>query len=228
MSAPAQRPLMTGDPRVTGGRIRPDEVIRPAVAPPAAPAVPDPPESGSRFGLICAHLFVLGSCGVLAVALFYQFVRGEYTCPMCLFQRMFVLLSAIGPGYVIARSHGGTVTARDWARGWGWTVLAAGCGAAVAATQVLMHIVPPDPGYAATLFGLHLYTWSLIAFLAAVFGAALLLFLTPAQTLDAAGTRATARITLGLLLAFALANLAACFLMEGLHWGVTISALPTV
>ncbi|MEV7443201.1 hypothetical protein AB0O22_19030 [Streptomyces sp. NPDC091204] len=44
----------------------------------------------------------------------------------------------------------------------------------------------PDPGYAGALFGLHLYTWALITFLAAAAAAAAALFLTPVgEPLDA-------------------------------------------
>jgi hypothetical protein len=136
---------------------------------------------------------------------------------------MFFLLSAIGPGYIIGRSRAGAVSERDWATGWGWAVLAATCGAVVAATQVLMHIVPPDPGYAGALWGLHLYTWALIAFVCAVLAAGVMLFLAPEVAPSpgpnhAPGLRKAAVYTLGLLALFALANLIACFFLQGLHW----------
>jgi hypothetical protein len=36
----------------------------------------------------------------------------------------------------------------------------------VAGRQVLLHILPGDPGFGSPLLGLHLYTWSFIAFAA--------------------------------------------------------------
>ncbi|WHM40467.1 disulfide bond formation protein B [Streptomyces sp. BPTC-684] len=176
-----------------------------------------------RLGLWFAHAYVLGMCGTLAGAYFFQFGLGEYPCPMCLLQRMFFLLSAVGPAWVIARSRKGAVTTREFASGWGWAVVAALIGSTVSATQVLMHIVPPDPGYAGALFGLHLYTWALIAFLAAAVAAGAALFLAPeAEPLDAAVTspalRRASAVTLAVLLAFAASNLVACFVLQGFHW----------
>ncbi|MFJ4657073.1 disulfide bond formation protein B [Nocardia sp. NPDC088792] len=177
-----------------------------------------------RLGLWFAHVYVLGICGTLAGAYFFQFGLWEHPCPMCLLQRMFFLLTAIGPVWIIVRSRTGSVTTREFAAGWGWSIMAAILGGMVSAAQVLMHVVPPDPGYAGALFGLHLYTWALITFVAAAFAAAVALFLTQfAEPLAAAsaGLRTAARITPMVLLAFAGTNLVACFLLQGLHWKMT-------
>ncbi|KOU18624.1 hypothetical protein ADK52_30455 [Streptomyces sp. WM6372] len=174
-------------------------------------------------GLWFAHAYVIGLCGTLAGAYFFQFGLWEYPCPMCLMQRMFFLLSAVGPAWIIVRSRKGAVTAGEWASGWGWAIVAALAGSTVSATQVLMHIVPPDPGYAGALFGLHLYTWALITFLAASVAAAAALFLTPrAVPLDAGLTspalRRASTVTSAVLLAFAVSNLVACFFLQGFAW----------
>ncbi|MGW1076018.1 disulfide bond formation protein B [Streptomyces sp. NPDC002537] len=177
----------------------------------------------NRLGLWFAHAYVIGMCGTLAGAYFFQFGLWEYPCPLCLLQRMFFLLSALGPAWIIARSRKGEVTTKEWASGWGWAIMAALTGSTVSAAQVLMHIVPPDPGYAGALFGLHLYTWALIAFLGAALAAGAALFLTPqAEPLDAAGAspllRKAATVTLVLIAAFAATNLVACFFEQGFHW----------
>ncbi|MEV7415911.1 disulfide bond formation protein B [Streptomyces sp. NPDC089919] len=177
----------------------------------------------NRLGLLFAHAYVVGLCGTLAGAYFFQFGLAEYPCPMCLLQRVFFLLSALGPAWIVYRSRKGAVTAREWAAGWGWAVVAALAGSTVSATQVLMHIVPPDPGYAGALFGLHLYTWALIAFLAAATAAGLALFLTDrAEPRDAGvscrALASAAPVTLGVLALFAASNLVACFLLQGFHW----------
>nr|MDT0516181.1 disulfide bond formation protein B [Streptomyces sp. DSM 41633] len=190
---------------------------------PAVPAAGDPARLSHRLGLWFAHAYVIGLCGTLAGAYFFQFGLWEYPCPMCLLQRMFFLLSALGPAWIIARSRKGAVTTHAWASGWGWAILAAVTGSTVSAAQVLMHIVPPDPGYAGALFGLHLYTWALITFLAAAVAAAAALFLTPsAEPLDAGLTSPALRragvVTLAVLVVFAASNLIACFLLQGFHW----------
>uniref|UniRef100_A0AAU2V0E0 Disulfide bond formation protein B n=1 Tax=Streptomyces sp. NBC_00003 TaxID=2903608 RepID=A0AAU2V0E0_9ACTN len=182
-----------------------------------------PARLSNRLGLWFAHAYVIGMCGTLAGAYFFQFGLWEYPCPMCLLQRMFFLLSAVGPAWIVARSRKGAVTTGEWASGWGWAIVAALIGSTVSAAQVLMHIVPPDPGYAGALFGLHLYTWALIAFLAAAIAAGAALFLTPqAEPLNAAQVspvlRRAATVTLVVITLFAATNLIACFFEEGLNW----------
>ena len=48
------------------------------------------------------------------------------------------------------------------------SLLAAAAGAAFATRQVLLHILPGDPGYGTALLGYHYYTWALIAFAVAI------------------------------------------------------------
>src|SRR5262245_66460603 len=77
---------------------------------------------------------------------------------------MAMLLCTLGPAFIILRTrHGGPTTA-DFATGYGLSVLAAVVGAAISGRQILLHIVPPDPGYGDPVMGLHLYTWSFIVF----------------------------------------------------------------
>ena len=55
--------------------------------------------------------------------------------------------------------------------------LAAIAGAAFATRQVLLHIMPGDPGYGSAIFGFHYYTWAVIGFCVAIVAiAAILLF----------------------------------------------------
>ncbi|MFG2876278.1 disulfide bond formation protein B [Streptomyces sp. NPDC048337] len=177
----------------------------------------------NRLGLWFAHAYVLGMCATIGGAYVFQFGMWEYPCPMCLLQRMFMLLSAIGPAMIIARSRKGPVSAAEFASGWGVAIVSALIGSTVSGAQVLMHIVPPDPGYAGALFGLHLYTWAAVTFLTAVLAAGVNLVLArDAQPLDAAQTspalRRAATVTLAVLAFFAVSNLVACFLLQGFHW----------
>ncbi|MEU9713654.1 disulfide bond formation protein B [Streptomyces sp. NPDC047976] len=182
-----------------------------------------PAQLSHRLGLWFAHAYVLGMCATIGGAYVFQFGLWEYPCPMCLLQRMFMLLSALGPAMIVARSRKGAVSTAEFASGWGVAIVAALIGSTVSASQVLMHIVPPDPGYAGALFGLHLYTWAAITFLLAVLAAAVNLVLAREfQPLGAAqaspALRRAAGFTLAVLAFFAVSNLVACFLLQGLHW----------
>ncbi|MFG2146417.1 disulfide bond formation protein B [Streptomyces sp. NPDC048696] len=177
----------------------------------------------NKLGLLFANLYVLGMCATIGGAYIFQFGLWEYPCPMCLLQRMFMLLSALGPALIVYRSRKGTVSGQDNASGWGWALVCALLGSTVSIAQVLMHIVPPDAGYAGALFGLHLYTWAAITFGAAVLVAGINLVLVHrSEPLDAGlaspALRRTGTFTLAVLVFFAVSNLVACFLLQGFHW----------
>jgi hypothetical protein len=44
------------------------------------------------------------------------------------------------------------------------TILASLVGSAASIRQILLHIVPPDPGYGLPVLGLHLYSWALVVY----------------------------------------------------------------
>src|SRR5262249_54078249 len=115
-----------------------------------------------QLGFWIAHFNILAVCAVLLGAFEVQFVQHEFPCPLCVLQRMAMLLCALGPAFIILKARNGEVEPSDFATGYGMSVLAALGGAAIAGRQVLLHIVPPDPGFGEPVFGLHLYTWSLI------------------------------------------------------------------
>ncbi len=62
--------------------------------------------------------FMLAYIGVLSGAMFYfQFGLGEYPCPLCITQRMGMMLSSLGALYVVVNSLRGTVVpfrVHDW------------------------------------------------------------------------------------------------------------------
>src|SRR5262249_38094401 len=118
----------------------------------------------SRLGFYLAHFNVVAVCGVLLGAFGVQFGKGEFPCPLCSLQRMAMLLCALGPAFLILRARRGGPTAADFAAGYGLSVLAAVLGGAISGRQVLLHVVPPDPGYGDAVLGLHLYTWAFVVF----------------------------------------------------------------
>ena len=104
---------------------------------------------------------------ILLAAFAMQFTLGELPCPLCLLQRAFFLALAIGPilnlRYGPRPSH------------YALSMLAAVAGAAVSARQILLHILPGDPGYGSAILGIHYYAWAFILFVAALVLLALML-----------------------------------------------------
>lgn len=112
----------------------------------------------SRIVLTCDALDILalfGICVALAVAFYYQLALGELPCPLCLLQRIGLIL--VGLGLAMNVKYG--------ARGmhYGFVILSALITGMMAGRQVLLHIVPGSSGYGSTLLGLHFYTWCVIA-----------------------------------------------------------------
>lgn len=174
--------------------------------------------TGNRIGLLFTQVYVLGLSGVLLGGFYFQFAHGEHPCPLCVLQRMFLMLTAIGGAYVLARSRSGAVSTQDMATGYGISVISALAGATVSTRQVLLHISPADTGYGGTVFGLHLYTWALVTFVAAALGAGVHLLLVT-ETLPAGGTNTTlTTVVLWLFGLIVLANVLSTFALEGFSW----------
>jgi len=113
---------------------------------------------------------VLAVCGTLLGSLSYQFILGELPCPLCVIQRLCFLLACIGP-VAILMDDGNRADSRLFqSRHFALTLFAALLGAAASIRQILLHIVPPDPGYGPPVLGLHLYTWALIVFACLILG----------------------------------------------------------
>src|SRR5262245_44049143 len=93
---------------------------------------------------------------VLLVAFGMPFALNELPCPLCILQRAALVLC--GFGFLLNLRFGVQPLH------YGLSILAALFGAVVAGRQVLLHIVPGTGAYGSALFGLHLYTWSLILF----------------------------------------------------------------
>ena len=129
-------------------------------------------------------------------------------------------LCALGPAYVIMRARdGGVVQTSDFATGYGMSVIAAVVGAAISIRQILLHIVPPDPGYGEPVLGLHLYTWALLVFVAQLVASALnLVFARELEPPEEAGFGWFSKFVLLALGAVIAANAVEVYAEEGLHW----------
>jgi disulfide bond formation protein DsbB len=121
------------------------------------------------FAIALNALGLYAIAAVLAAAFAAQLLLHELPCPLCLLQRIQFAALAVGP--ILNVRHGPRPSH------YALSLLAAIAGAAFAARQVLLHIMPGDPGYGSALLGFHYYTWALIGFSVAIVAiAALLVF----------------------------------------------------
>ncbi|GGR97250.1 disulfide bond formation protein B [Streptomyces nojiriensis] len=189
--------------------------------------VPDaPPESGllGRVQYWFACFFALGWSAVVCAGLYHQFGRGEIPCPLCVVQRMFMLLAALGAAYIIrAALISGTVPARVYMTGWGLSLVAAIGGSFTSWRQTMLYVLPGNKEGGEVL-GLHLYHWAWILFQLSVVAIGVVLAFTH-MTADRAvlavrpGPLRTAGMCalwfLGMVIAV---SMLAVFLQEGVHW----------
>src|SRR5437870_12879686 len=112
-------------------------------------------------------LGLYGVALVLLVAFAAQLLLHELPCPLCLLQRIQFAMLAVGP----------ILNIRFGARPSHYAVslLTAVAGAAFAARQMLLHVMPGDSGYGSALLGYHYYTWAFIGFAVAIVALAAML-----------------------------------------------------
>lgn len=129
-----------------------------------------------RIQWLILHICVLGISGVLLGAFWIQFGQGEFPCPLCVLQRMAMILAAIGPLFILLQGRttrlGGVSIFRA---GFGMSIVAAALGACISTRQVLLHIGPTDAGYGSAVMGMHLYTWALVVFMTVILVSGLML-----------------------------------------------------
>ena len=169
----------------------------------------------TAFRAILAMFSIVAVCGVLLGAFGAQ-LTGDMPCPLCILQRMAMLLCVAGPAWLLARSWRREVDAVDYAQCYGASIIAALAGAAMSGRQVLIHIAPGDPGYGAPMFGMHLYSWAFVVFATVVLVSALQMLALPRRAERLPFARAS-RAVVGLAIAITALNMVAVFLEEGLH-----------
>ncbi|PQJ21145.1 disulfide bond formation protein B [Tenacibaculum sp. SG-28] len=118
------------------------------------------------FNSIC----ILIVCSILLGALYFQFGLHEDPCPLCLLQRMGMI------GVIFGLSLN-VIFGFD-AKHFAVVLVAALVGMVFSVRQVLLHIcpVPGDTGYGTPVFGMHLYTWGVLIFIASILGSSIFLF----------------------------------------------------
>lgn len=90
--------------------------------------------------------------GANIIALFYQYCLNEMPCPLCLLQRVGLFFIALG---AIMNLKFGKQFKYDFI-----IVISGIYNCFVATRQVLLHIMPNDPGYGSKFLNFHFYTWN--------------------------------------------------------------------
>lgn len=134
-------------------------------------------QSESRLPLWLNVLGLYAICAALLVAFYYQLVKSELPCPLCLLQRVGMLL--IGFGFLFNVRFG--IRNRHYAM----ALLGAITAGAVGMRQVFLHITPGDAGYGSPFLGLHFYTWTVVASLLVIVAVALMMALKEGASRDA-------------------------------------------
>jgi disulfide bond formation protein DsbB len=155
---------------------------------------------------------------ILAAGFAVQLIAGELPCPLCVMQRIALMLCALGPLHILLSARDGALTCRAAAVGNGIAIISALLGVVASGRQVLLHILPGDPGYGAALLGLHLYTWCLIAFACQIAASGVMLIATAWLEDKPVMWRVTARGTAIAFAAIVIANLLSVVAEAGLHW----------
>ncbi|MFI4873920.1 MAG: disulfide bond formation protein B [Blastopirellula sp. JB062] len=170
-------------------------------------------------GFWIAHFNVLVVSLVLIGAFVVQFAEQEMPCPLCMLQRMAMMLCALGSAYIILQAGNGALTPTTFSAAYGMSILAAVCGATISTRQILLHIVPPDPGFGDPVLGLHLYTWALVVFLVVLIVSGLnLMFARDLVSDRPVNLQWASKAVLGIFGAVILANLISVFCQQGFHW----------
>lgn len=157
---------------------------------------------------------------VLAGAFAMQFIEGEPPCALCIMQRIGMMLAAIGPCHMLIAGRHGTLDARDIGIGAGISLFGSALGVAVALRQILLHILPGDPGFGTPVMGYHLYTWAFIAFACNAVAAALQLLGLAWYRPEPDARSTLAGITVAVLAALVVANILSVVAEAGFAWGL--------
>ena len=147
---------------------------------------------------------ILIVCSILSGALYFQFGLHEDPCPLCLLQRM----GMMGVIFGLALNSFFGFDAKHFAI----VIIAALVGAVFSVRQVLLHIapVPGDTGYGTPIFGMHLYSWGVLIFMASILGSALfLLFGDKFKAKEAIETHTFEKVTVYIAFAIIIVNVIA-------------------
>lgn len=175
----------------------------------------------NKIGYWFPHIVAIAYTGVIGAAFSIQVFQADMPCPLCMLQRMAMVLVVIAALWMIGNARKGQLTLNMYVRSYGLMILAAVLGAAIAGRQIQLHILPGDPGYGDPILGLHMYTWSYITFVVViVFSGIMLVFGRTFQPAVPNGDLAkwVSRIIVWIFLILVAANVVSVFVEEGFNW----------
>ena len=175
--------------------------------------------------LLALTLNVWVLLAILAAAFGVQIWLGEPPCPLCVMQRVALMLVGLGPLHILLHARNAALTSRVVAVGQGMAIIAASLGAVAAGRQLLLHILPGDPGFGSPVLGLHLYTWCFIAFGCQIVASAALLIAT-SWLEDGKVQWSATTITAMAFAIVVIANLLSVIAEAGLHWELPSALAP--
>ncbi|SFN61714.1 Disulfide bond formation protein DsbB [Izhakiella capsodis] len=151
-------------------------------------------------------LFVISL--ILIIAFYYQLALYELPCPLCLLQRVGMML--IGFGFLFNLCLG--------IKNIHYSFALIGCVVTgiIAARQVFLHILPGDSGYGSAMLGLHFYTWALLASIFTTVAIAVVMALPPDESASSLVTKSlTVKVVITLFILLITANLISTILECG-------------
>jgi disulfide bond formation protein DsbB len=155
---------------------------------------------------------------VLTAAFGFQLIAGEPPCPLCVVQRIALMMCALGPLHILRQARDGVLTPRDVAIGSGIAIISALLGATASTRQVLLHILPGDQGFGTPFLGLHLYTWCLIAFISQIVASGLMLVGSAWLKEEERVAWRVTNVTAGAFVVLVVANLLSVIAEAGFNW----------
>ena len=152
-------------------------------------------------------LALLGVCGALLLAFYYQLVLGELPCPLCALQRVGFIVAGVA---LVLNLRSGFSPAH-----YGLALLSAVAAGSASLRQISLHVIPDTGHYGSALFGFHFYTWAFVAYggLIAYAGAMLMIARGVDERARVAPPGAVAKLACWIFIVLAAAN-AAAFLAE--------------
>jgi disulfide bond formation protein DsbB len=149
-------------------------------------------------------IFIISS--ILIGSFYFQFGLGEDPCPLCLLQRM----GMIGILFALSLNIYYGVKSEHFAL----VIISALVGLTFSTRQVLLHICPEPgiaAGYGSPVFGMYLYSWGVLIFVASILTSAIFLFFTPKNQVKVGAPILIERIAFLIVILIVLINVIATF-----------------
>lgn len=180
------------------------------------------PQFWHKVGFWFPHVVAVGYAFVILGAISTQFIGAkDMPCPLCVLQRMAMMLIGISAVWVIGLAKKKQLSVYAYVRAYGLMILAAMLGIVMSTRQIFLHILPGDPGYGGTVLGLHLYTWALVTFFVTLIYAAVMFTVEDATFPIAPTSKSALRLSdilVWIFIAVIAINVVLIFFEEGFNW----------